>query len=103
MIAVAKANHHITTRREVASLEQQTQTEVLSRLFSLDDHVRAMIEMVQGGRRCSDLIVQARALRHVMRQVSIILLRADLDCCEEQTDDVTALRRELLALIRQMD
>jgi DNA-binding FrmR family transcriptional regulator len=87
----------------VTSLEGQTQSEVLRRLFSLDDHVRAMIEMVQGGRPCAELIEQARALRHAVRQVSIILLRADLDCCEDQTDDVTALRRELLALIRQMD
>lgn len=103
MIAAAKAIIIVQQVVGVYPLEQQTQNEVERRLFSLDGHVRAMIEMVQGGRPCSELIEQARALRHAMRQVSIILLRADLDCCEEQIDDETALRRELLALIRQMD
>lgn len=85
------------------------QTDVLNRLRNVDGHVRAVIRMVEEGQPCPDLIQQARAVRGAMRQVSILLICNHLEGClrnlegETQTESATQLRRELLALVTQLE
>ena len=90
-------------------MEQKIQTEVLQRLRNVDGHVRAIMRMVEEGQPCTDLIQQARAVRGAMRQISILLLCNHLDTClrnleiEDQTQDATRLRQELIALVTQLE
>ena len=90
-------------------MDQKVQTDVLQRLRNVDGHVRAIMRMVEEGQPCTDLIQQARAVRGAMRQVSIVLLCNHLDTClrnleiEDQPQEATQLRQELIALVTQIE
>lgn len=86
---------------------QDTRTQILNRLKSVDGHVRGVIKMVEDDAYCMDVIKQLQAVQGAIGRVNALLLEDHLDTCV-----TTAIRSnrpaerervvgELLALFEQ--
>lgn len=63
-------------------LYQHKQTKnIINRLSRIEGHVKAIKEMVNQGRSCSDILVQISAVRSALDKVSKILLEDHFESC----------------------
>lgn len=65
---------------EHAHQHQQTKS-ILHRLARIEGHVRAVRNMVEEGRPCTDVLVQIAAVRSALDRVGRILLEDHIESC----------------------
>jgi CsoR family transcriptional regulator, copper-sensing transcriptional repressor len=88
-------------------METEIQTEVISRLKSIEGHVRGVRHMVEENRPCLSVLQQTQAIQGSLRQISLLLAAQHLNGClrevwDEPWDDTyRQLRDDLLALFAQ--
>lgn len=82
-------------------MEEQRQTEVLKRLKITRGHLEKVIQMVEEGRYCIDILQQSLAVQSALREIDKIILKNHLLTCvaramqgkkkEEVTEEIVAL------------
>lgn len=88
-------------------MDAAIQVEVIRRLRSVEGHVRGVLNMVEEGRPCLDLVRQTQAVQGSVRQISLLLLTQHLDVCLRNasegpdTEGYRQVRDELLTLFSQ--
>ena len=63
----------------------QTHPDIVKRLKRSDGHLRAIIEMIEGGRPCLDIAQQLHAVEKAISEAKKTLIRDHLDHCLEET------------------
>lgn len=88
-------------------MDTATQGDVVRRLRSVEGHIRGVLQMVEEGRPCIDLIRQTQAVQGSVRQISLLLLTQHLDGClrdawaKADDEGYQQVRDELLVLFSQ--
>jgi DNA-binding FrmR family transcriptional regulator len=79
------------------SHHQQTEA-VVKRLARIEGHVRAVKEMVEGGRPCPEVLIQLAAVRSALDQAARVLLEDHLEHCLVQAVELGAAEEHLAEL-----
>jgi len=72
--------------------------QVASRLARIEGHVRAVKRMVEGGRPCSDVLVQMAAVRAALDRAAKMLLADHMEHCVLNTSRGRDARKALAEL-----
>lgn len=83
-------------------MDSETTKELLTRLKSVEGHVRGVQRMVEGGAYCIDVMKQILAIQRALDKVNSLLLERHLQTCVttalrgEQPEEKERVMRELL-------
>lgn len=66
---------------EEGSMPQEHKEQVLSRLISIEGHVRGVQRMVEKDRYCIDTIMQTLAIQRAIDRVNTLILSNHLNAC----------------------
>jgi len=93
-------------RKRTAPINSQTKMGLLSRLRTIEGHVRGILRMVEADAYCPEVLTQAMAVQRAIDRFSFELLEHHLETCfvevvqgEDQQDRERALR-ELLDIFQ---
>jgi DNA-binding FrmR family transcriptional regulator len=62
-------------------MEKATQTQALKRLKIIKGHLEKVIEMVEKGNYCTDVLQQSSAVQSALKKVDELLLEGHLKTC----------------------
>lgn len=87
---------------EAPNMDGETTKELLTRLKSVEGHVRGVQRMVEGGAYCIDVMKQILAIQRALDKVNSLLLERHLQACVttalrgEKPEEKERVMRELL-------